>query len=157
MSVTSPPSLSKIIAEFGGPSNLGAYYRGGSYVPNTAANAAVATTPTGLRISQFVGATKYTPITTVTISGNPTAGWGKTTSLTASSNGSATSKSYSWTKLSGSTAVGISGSTTGATAVFSDNSANGSFAQHAATFRCTVSDGTSSAYADVTVTFTGTL
>ena len=99
----------------------------------------------------------YAPITAVTISGNPNAGWGTTTSLTAGSDGSSASKSYAWTKLSGSANVNITGSTTSATATFDDNSATGSYTQHAATFRCTVSDGTSSAYADVTVTFTGTI
>lgn len=109
------------------------------------------------------GATKrqvfgsYTPITSVTISGNPNAGWPTSVSLTGSSNGSSTSKTYSWTKLSGSANVNITGSTTAAAVTIADNSANGSFTQHAATFRCTVSDGTSSAYADVVVTITGTL
>jgi hypothetical protein len=63
VSVTSPPSLSKIIAEFVGPNNLGAYVRGGAFVPNTSTNAAVSTTSAGLKISQFVGATKYTSMT----------------------------------------------------------------------------------------------
>ena len=63
MAVTSPASLSKIIAEFGGPNNLAAYVRGGAYVPNTSANSAISTTASGLAISQFVGASKDNPAT----------------------------------------------------------------------------------------------
>lgn len=63
MAVTSPVSLSKVIAEFLGPNNLSAYVRGGSYVPNISANAAISTSTSGLALSQFLNAVKYDPIT----------------------------------------------------------------------------------------------
>lgn len=63
MAVTSPVSLSKVIAEFLGPNNLSAYVRGGSYVPNISANAAISTTTSGLALSQFLNTVKYSPIT----------------------------------------------------------------------------------------------
>lgn len=61
MAITSPASMSKIVAEFGGPGNLKAYYRGGPRVPNIPANAAISTDPNLLAISQFVGATAASP------------------------------------------------------------------------------------------------
>lgn len=63
MAVTAPVSLSKIKAEFVGPNNLSAYVRGGSYVPNISANAAISTTVSGLALSQFLNTVKYSPIT----------------------------------------------------------------------------------------------
>ena len=54
MPVTSPASLSKIVSEFGGPGNLAAYVRGGSYVPNISALNAISATTSGLAISQFL-------------------------------------------------------------------------------------------------------
>lgn len=57
MPVTSPVSLSKIVAEFGGNGQLASYYRGGPYVPNIPANNAISTTANGLMMSQFEGAT----------------------------------------------------------------------------------------------------
>jgi hypothetical protein len=52
-------SLSQLIAEFGGGTKLTDFYRGGAWVPNTAANANV---PTSGQISmtQFYGASKTT-------------------------------------------------------------------------------------------------
>ena len=103
----------------------------------------------------------YSPITTVSISGTtsiavPPSG-GANTTLTASSNGSATSKSYAWSKISGMTNIAISGSTTSASVIIASSRANDQFTSDSAVFRCTVSDGNSSAYADVTVTFNGVL
>ena len=69
MAITAPVSLSKIIAEFGGPGNLGAYVRGGAYVPDTPANAAIATVASGLATSQFEGASAA-PAVTVTLGAN---------------------------------------------------------------------------------------
>ena len=56
MTVTAPVSLTKIKTEFGGPDNLAAYTRGGTYVPNISANNAISTTAAGLAISQFLNA-----------------------------------------------------------------------------------------------------
>ncbi len=60
MPVSNPPTLLSVIAEFGGPNNLGAYYRKGPYVPDgPPQNANISDTPGGLRLSQFAGAVKY--------------------------------------------------------------------------------------------------
>lgn len=85
MAVTSPVSLSKVIAEFLGPNNLSAYVRGGSYVPNISANAAISTSTSGLALSQFLNTVKYDPIT---VSPN----WGSTglTGTVTSSTGTLT-------------------------------------------------------------------
>jgi len=58
MTITAPISMSKIVAEFGGPNNLKEYYRGGGYVPNIPENQNIATDPNQLKISQFLGARK---------------------------------------------------------------------------------------------------
>ena len=52
------PSFSQVRAFFSGPANLSAYVRGGAYVPNIPANAAISTTAAGLALSQFSGADK---------------------------------------------------------------------------------------------------
>lgn len=59
-----PMSLAMIRNEFGGgnPVSLSQYYRGGGRVPNTPANAAVPTAGP-IRLSNFYGATAYTPPT----------------------------------------------------------------------------------------------
>lgn len=50
------PTLLQIQAFFGGPGNLRAYYRGGPYVPDISANAAISTDPNSLTLRQFSGA-----------------------------------------------------------------------------------------------------
>jgi len=62
--------IRNFFAGTGGPNNLSAYVRGGSYVPNIAANAAISTTASGLRITQFSGADNVTP-PTISASPNP--------------------------------------------------------------------------------------
>ena len=52
------PTLLQIQAFFGGPGNLRAYYRGGPYVPDISANAAISTDPNSLTLRQFSGADK---------------------------------------------------------------------------------------------------
>lgn len=65
MTITAPVSLSKVHTEFGAPSNtpLSAFVRGGVWVPNIPANAAISTTAVGLRLSQFLGAMNAPPLT----------------------------------------------------------------------------------------------
>lgn len=72
MALGTNPTLTQIRAFFApsGPTNLGAYVRGGAYVPNIAANAAISTTATNLRISQFSGADKSVP-PSISASPNP--------------------------------------------------------------------------------------
>lgn len=62
------PTLIQIRDFFGGPGNLRAYYRGGPYVPNIAANANIPTDPNQLRLTQFSYADKVTA--------PPTPNWG---------------------------------------------------------------------------------
>lgn len=57
--VSTPASMSSVVATFGGPGNLTAYYRGGSYVPNVTQNAAISTVSGSLALSQFAGATTF--------------------------------------------------------------------------------------------------
>lgn len=64
-------SLSQIKAEFGGPNNLTAYYRGGTYVANTAANAAVPTSG-AIKLKDFYGASAFTPVTRTYTTGTTT-------------------------------------------------------------------------------------
>lgn len=54
------PTLIQIRDFFGGPGNLRAYYRGGPYVRNIAANANISTDPNQLRLTQFSYADKVT-------------------------------------------------------------------------------------------------
>lgn len=58
MALGNNPSFTQVRAFFSGPANLAAYVRGGAYVPNIAANAAISTTVAGLKLSQFSGADK---------------------------------------------------------------------------------------------------
>lgn len=172
MAISSPPSLSKIITEFGSggsPSNLSSYYRGGIYVANTAANAAIATTAAGLKISQFTGASKYINVTgsvtptTLSPTSNSVGRTSITTSsVTASGANGTGSYTYSWTIAYYS---GISGS--GTCSVNSPSAATSSFVvqgpsavddantdvYHAV---CTISDGTSSTTVTVVITASNT-
>lgn len=172
MTVTFPPSLSKIIAEFGSggsPKSLSSYVRGGAYVANTGANAAISTTNAGLKISQFTGASKYVNVTgsVIPTTLSPTSNSVGRTSITTSSatasgaNGTG-SYTYSWTVAYYS---GISGS--GTCSVNSPSSATSSFVvqgpsavndantdvYHAV---CTISDGTSSTTVTVVITASNT-
>lgn len=158
MTVTAPVSLSKIVAEFGGPNNLSAYVRGGAYVPNTTANANVSTTVAGLAISQFLGATNYIPISvTVTPSSVsktntgtlPQGPAGPTASVTATVTGGSGTITRSWTRVSGDANTTIS-STTASSVTFSrTNCLGGVF--YTSVWKCTASDGTSSGSDNVSV------
>lgn len=70
-----PITLLQIIAEFGGPSNLRAYYRGGSYVPNSTPNQNISTDPNSLTLRQFLGASAYTPTLHQYTTANPISGY----------------------------------------------------------------------------------
>ena len=58
-------TMSAIKTEFTGPNNLTAYYKGGTYVPNTPANAAVPTSGT-IKLTDFYGASSV--VTDVVVS-----------------------------------------------------------------------------------------
>ncbi len=167
MAISAPASLSKIIAEFGGPSNLSAYVRGGSYVPNTSANQAISTTAAGLAISQFVGASKGSSPLTITSNVSslyasnttPLAAGTVSGGVTLTCSGGTGNYNVSATVIS--TAGGQQNSTTAAASTTSGNCTmtfrgvipSLGMKTGKATVRYTVSDGSSSAYVDVAYTF----
>lgn len=118
--VSTPPSLSSVVATFGGPGNLTAYTRGGSYVPNVAMNNAVATVAGSLALSQFAGATTFSasasPISSSKTVPTPTS-TGTSNTFTCSVVGG-TSVTYTWTKVSG---TGTINSPTSATTTITDS------------------------------------
>lgn len=161
--VSTPPSMSSVISVFGGPGNLTAYYRGGPYVPNISQNAAIATSPGSLALSQFAGATNYVNVSASvspsTISktnfGNTAIGpVGPTNPVTATGSGGTGSYTYAWTRISGDASTTISSSTT-ASVTFSRASCSDGV-NYVSTWKCTVSDGTTSASGNVQVTLTYT-
>lgn len=162
MAVPSNPTLTQVCAEFGAPSTtpLSAFVRGGAWVPNVAANNGV---PTGLPISlsQLAGAVKYIPISL----GGPTSAYGETVGLpttqTTYSNGIAITvsggnpgPSVSWSYVSGDATMSLQFASNSLTQQwFASVNRNSS---KTAVYRCTVSDGVSSATRDVTVTLAHT-
>lgn len=161
--VSTPPSMSSVISVFGGPGNLTAYYRGGSYVPNISQNAAIATSPGSLALSQFAGATNYVPVSAsvspATISknnfGNTAIGpAGPTSPVTATGSGGTGSYTYAWTRTSGDANTTISSSTV-ASVTFSRSSCQ-DFQTYISIWKCTISDGTTSASGNVQVTLSYT-
>lgn len=101
--VSNPASMSSVVATFGGPGNLTAYTRGGSYVPNVAMNNAIATTSGSLALSQFNGATTFSAsaapaLSSRLVSTNYTNGTSNTFVCTVVGG---TSTTYSWTVVSG--------------------------------------------------------
>ncbi len=60
MALGTNPSFAQVRTFFGGSASFKDYYRGGPYVPNIPANAAISTTVAGLRLTQFSGADKVT-------------------------------------------------------------------------------------------------
>lgn len=75
---------------------------------------------------------------------------GSTGIVTASGSGGSGNYTFSWARISGDSSTAIS-STTAATVTFNRASCNNGI-NYNSVWRCTVSDGTSSAYADVNVT-----
>lgn len=149
-------SLSMIRTEFGitGEVKLSQLYRGGLYVPNIPANAAVPTSG-AIKLSNFYGATKMSLAVTasdiwqsvrrnvgdpgiILISG--------TTSTTVTGNTGPVT--YTWERISGSSLISIS-STTAANPTFSSNVAVGTIVE--ATWRVTVANSGSTATDSITV------
>jgi len=60
-------TLLEVQTEFGGPGNLIAYHRGGSYVANTSTNQGIPTSGV-IRLEQFYGASKLSNTVAVTVS-----------------------------------------------------------------------------------------
>lgn len=148
--VSTPPTLSSVVSVFGGPGNLTAYVRGGSQVPNISQNAAISTTAASLALSQFAGATNYTPISNVQHAAYNANKQGLTIKSVVSTpltdptwSGGNPSPTITWSIVTGS-AVVTGGQLTTSVAIQSGSSMNG-------TIKVTVSDGVSSA--SVTVTY----
>ena len=160
MTVTSPVSLSKIITEFGSggaPKNLGAYVRGGAYVPNTPANAAVATTAAALKLSQFVGATKYTAVSITSANDStvlvPGEGTYRPPPNTCAATGGSGTLTYSLSVVNaGSTGTIQLESQSGHMAQFKVVSFSSGGVNDTATWKWTVTDGTTSDTKTFTVT-----
>lgn len=161
MAVPANPTLIQVCNEFLAPATtpLSHFVRGGPYVPNVAQNANV---PTGLPIhlSQLAGAVRYIPVS-ATKNGNATGSVflphsGSPANVTVVSNPSTVitpgggngSYSCSWSHLSGDASI----STPGANLFNVTFSASvGRNSEKSAVKRCTVSDGISSAFVDVSV------
>lgn len=153
--VSTPPSMSSVISVFGGPNNLTAYYRGGPYVPNTARNAAINTSPGSLALSQFAGTNNYIDVgasvspntaTASTVGNTHTSTVITLASPTAAGSGGTGSYTYSWVFVSGDntiTAVSPTAASTKFSASITDPSGSG--VTKNGVYKCTVSDGTTSA------------
>lgn len=160
MAVSNPATLESVYAEFGAPqgTQLSAFLKGGTYVPNTSANANV---PTALPISlsQLAGAVKYVNITasitptSLSASGHLSAEPIGTATATCNASGGNSSKTYTWSRVSGATQIQASPS--GNLCGFSVPTGTG-INTYNAVWQCTVSDGVSSASPTVSVQITVT-
>ena len=131
---TSTPSTFKV-----GSSQVTKLYQGATLVWSTAAALSVSASHTSVsgyesRIAPAAANVNVTSISTV---------------ITAS--GGSGSYTYSWSRLSGSTAINVNGATSPNTPF---NAVLGQNNTVTGVWRCTVSDGTSSAYVDVDVSLT---
>lgn len=155
----SPPiTMANVRAEFGGTAGttkLSAYVRGGAYVPNIAANSGVPTS-VPIRLNQLCGATKTTgSALAVSLSTgyvnkiSATPATLTTAAVTATATGGSGTKTYAWTRVSGDTGITATSSSS-ATTAFS-GTVNKTTPIRDAVFRCTVTDASGSAYADVSV------
>lgn len=143
-------SLIMIQTEFGAPASTGLtdFYRGGTYVPNISANANVPTSGV-IGILDFYGASKGSSSLTVTAS--PTSALGSVTTSNPSvgvdvitnsvtvtaSGGTGTGYTFSWSRLSGSSLIAISSSTS-SSVIWSARMT--SYSTFASTWSCTVTD-----------------
>lgn len=159
MTVPSNPSLTQVYAEFGAPlgTPLSAFLRGGSWVPNTAANINV---PTSLPISlsQLAGATRYTPMSASANNVSDTVdatitGYSFGPSVCSVTGGNP-SKTYAWSHISGTNFTIASPTSASTNFVHGGHPPVGTYS---GTYKCTVSDGTSSVDSNtITVTLTRT-
>lgn len=139
-------SFAMIKAEFVGSDSFADYYRGGPYVPNTAANAAISTTAVGLAFSQFYGASKST-----VLSSSPTSVSGSRPRPGTLSGSVVLSKAATGAWLSGGTNITVSGSGTNFTFSSTTNAGAASLTR-TGTYRFTATDG-SGQIVDVPVSF----
>jgi hypothetical protein len=109
VTVSNPAKLSSVKAEFGGPNNLTAYYRGGPYVPSDASST-ISTTAAGLKLSQFNGVTKPAALTASanpsSVSGSRTTGGTvNSTNSLCSAAGTSGTITYLWQYVSGDSSI----------------------------------------------------
>lgn len=151
----SPPiTLAQIQAEFGAPAGTGitSFYRGGTYVPNTAPNAGVPTSGS-IGLLSLLGASAYTPmiVSAPNVSGDSFPGTNAIFGSSASSvTGGLAPFTIAWTFQSGTTFT--LGSPSSATTTFArpGNPPQGSAGS--ATYRVTYTDATTAtAFKDITV------
>ena len=164
MAVPANPKLSDVCTEFlvAGNTPLSSFRRGAGIVPDTAANAGV---PTGfpINLSQMAGSVRYVNVTAGK-SGNasgsfsytpppvgPTTVGISTNSVTAIAGGGNGGYSYFWQHISGDTFTGWSTNT--ASNLFHHGSV-GRNQTKSGVYRCTISDGVTSAFVDVNVSVT---
>lgn len=149
-------SWEMIRAEFGGgyPIYISDYYRGGPRVPNTPANAGVPTSGI-IYASQFYNATNYSAVTAgggTTSPYNSRSGAGSVSvGALCTGSGGTGSYTYSWVRLSGATNININNASV-SNPSFSTTFSTNTNASRNAVWRCTVSDGTTSATRDYSVT-----
>lgn len=137
-----PITLAQVCTEFGAPSNttLGAFVRGGSWVPNTPTNSGVPTAKP-ITLGNLLGASAYSASASpASVYGAryTTPGTATTNSSTVTVTGSAGSITRSWTRVSGDAAISISSSTAATVTWSASMSALTSY--RTATWKCTVTD-----------------
>jgi hypothetical protein len=163
VTVPANPKMSEVCAEYGVAitTPLSSFRRGAGIVPNTPQNAGVPTT-LPIHLSQLAGSALYTPVS-CSKSGNasgafnytppptgPTTVGIATNAVTITGANGTGSYSYSWSLISGDA---FSHTANAATTTFSFGSV-GRNQTKSAVYRCTVSDGITSAFVDVNVSVT---
>jgi len=143
------PPFSAVKAFFTGSDVFSDYRRGGPFVPNIPANAAISTTAEGLALTQFTGADKVT-VQPLAVSANdvnvfqPEGATQANGSSFASATGGTGNYTYQWQLVSGVSCH--TGSLTGAGINFRIT-----FGTAEAIYRITVSDGVSTVSQDIWV------
>lgn len=142
-----------VVAVFGGSGSFVDYVRGGPYVPNIAANNAIATSVADLQLAQFPGSTNYTPLSASanwpSSSGSQKGTYTIGTSVCTVSGGNG-NVSYSLSFVAG---TNFTSSVSGNNATFQVVNATINTNPLRGTYRWTVSDGISSATYDFTVSW----
>lgn len=155
-----PITLGQVCTEFGAPAttHLGAFLRGGSYVPNTAGNAGV---PTSLPITlgDLLGASAATGLSVslnrTSLSGIRVGAGSVTTlqSVTATPSGGTPGYTYFWQYVSGSVITNPTAQTS-ATTQFSCTLTASSGQTETSVWKCTVTDAASGTANSANVTVT---
>lgn len=151
-----PITLGQVCVEFGAPgtTNLGAFVRGGAWVPDTSANSGVPTSKP-ITLGDLLGAEAYTytAMTGSMADVNGDTHWPDAFSETANANISYgnPSKTYNWSKISGQTSY-FTLSPSGSSCGISANRARYDTSNISMVLQCVVTDGTGSVTVTCTVT-----